>query len=59
MKGEHDPITCEKQVDAFRTLVSNGRFERFSNSGHWIRHEEPGRYIDTVLGFLSSVSANP
>jgi proline iminopeptidase len=59
MKGEHDPITCEKQVDAFRMLVPKGRVERFSNSGHWIRHEEPRRYTDTVLDFLSSVSANP
>lgn len=58
MKGEHDPITCEKQVDAFRMLVPNGRTERFSTSGHWIRHEEPRRYIDTVLDFLSSVGAN-
>lgn len=54
MKGEQDPITCEKQVDAFRTLVRNGRIERFSKSGHWIRHEEPLRYVETVLDFLSA-----
>jgi proline iminopeptidase len=53
MKGEHDPITCEKQVDAFRSHVPHGQVVRFANSGHWIRHEESDRYTEVVLEFLS------
>ncbi|MDF2631079.1 MAG: proline iminopeptidase [Symbiobacteriaceae bacterium] len=52
MKGEHDPITCEKQVAAF---AARGRVERFANAGHWIRHEEAARYTETVLSFLASL----
>lgn len=55
MKGEHDPITCDKQVDAFKAHVPHGRIERFSASGHWIRYEESGRYTATVVEFLSLV----
>lgn len=55
MKGEHDPSTCEKQVDAFRAHVPHGRVERFSASGHWIRYEESARYNATVLEFLSAL----
>jgi len=55
MKGEHDPITCEKQVEAFRAHVPHGRIERFSASGHWIRYEESERYNATILDFLASV----
>jgi proline iminopeptidase len=57
MKGEHDPITCEKQVDAFAALVPHGRVERFAASGHRIRHEESSRYTAAVLEFLSTIGA--
>jgi proline iminopeptidase len=55
MKGEHDPITCEKQVAAFIDRVPQGRVERFAASGHWIRYEEAARYAATVLAFLGGV----
>lgn len=52
MKGEHDPITCEKQVSAFVAQVPHGRVERFAASGHWIHCEERARYTAAVLTFL-------
>jgi proline iminopeptidase len=55
MKGQHDPVTCEKHVAAFMANVPQGRVERFSASGHWIRYEEKERYTATVLQFLSLV----
>ncbi|HWI62253.1 MAG TPA: alpha/beta hydrolase [Symbiobacteriaceae bacterium] len=53
MKGEHDPITCEKQVAAFVETVPHGRLERFASSGHWIRHEESERFNAAVLELLA------
>lgn len=53
MLGEHDPVTCDKQVDAFNGSA-NGRTYMFSHCGHSPHYERPDEFREVVAAFLKS-----
>ncbi|MDR6555093.1 alpha/beta hydrolase [Paenibacillus qinlingensis] len=52
IKGMHDPITCEEQINEFKVKFINHCFEMFYESGHYVRVEEPDKYAEVVTQFI-------
>jgi proline iminopeptidase len=52
IKGIHDPITCEEQINEYKEKFINSCIEMFYESGHYVRVEEPGKYADVVMQFI-------
>jgi proline iminopeptidase len=54
IKGRHDPVAADDQIDAFRRAVPGGRVIEFERSGHFVHVEEAESFARTVIAFLSS-----
>ncbi|OPH50543.1 proline iminopeptidase [Paenibacillus ferrarius] len=52
IKGVHDPITCEEQINGYREKFRDSSMEIFYESGHFVRIEEPDAYADVVKRFI-------
>ncbi|PQZ54692.1 MULTISPECIES: alpha/beta fold hydrolase [Bacillus] len=51
--GEHDVVTCEKQIEVFNRDTRNGKYIVFEESGHTPHYEEADRFAETVIHFLN------
>ncbi|OIU68568.1 alpha/beta fold hydrolase [Rossellomorea aquimaris] len=56
MQGEHDPVTCDKQVEAFNKSA-NGRTYMFYHCGHSPHYEQPDEFREVVGAFLTGEPA--
>ncbi|WP_459503632.1 alpha/beta fold hydrolase [Bacillus sp. C1] len=52
IRGEHDVVTCDKQIESFRRDVQNGNVIVFEECGHTPHYEAADRFAETVIGFL-------
>ncbi|MGN4423099.1 alpha/beta fold hydrolase [Bacillus cereus group sp. MYBK30-1] len=50
--GQHDAVTCEKQILTFNQDTQNGKYIVFEESGHTPHYEEADRFAETVIHFL-------
>ncbi|MGE7851818.1 alpha/beta fold hydrolase [Bacillus paramycoides] len=50
--GQHDAVTCEKQILTFNQDTQNGTYIVFEESGHTPHYEEADRFAETVIHFL-------
>jgi proline iminopeptidase len=53
MKGKHDPIPSQTEIDAFLKLVPEAQMVLFEESGHFVQLEEPERYQEVVVRFVT------
>lgn len=52
VKGVHDAIPSETEVEAYLRLCPKARIERFEKSAHFVQLEEPERYAEVVTAFV-------
>ena len=52
--GGRDPIVPARQSETVRRLVPNARIEVFADAGHWPHLDEPDRFVDLLLDFVST-----
>ncbi|MCW2635218.1 MAG: putative hydrolase, partial [Blastococcus sp.] len=52
--GSRDPIVPALHAETVRTLVPSARVEVFADAGHWPHLDEPDRFCDVLLDFISS-----
>lgn len=52
LTGEHDPVTSEEQIDAFKKYVENGAIYHFANSGHTPHDEEADHFAHVVTQYI-------
>ena len=55
IRGEHDPITCDAQVNEFSTRVPENEVVVFEYSSHWTRIEEPDKYSKVITDFINKL----
>ncbi len=53
IKGQFDPVTCDKQMEKFQEDVPFGNVVTFYNSGHFPHSEEPDTFARSVVEFLT------
>ncbi len=53
IKGQFDPVTCRKQVKRFQEDVSYTNVVTLRNSGHFPHSEEPKKFAELVVDFLT------
>lgn len=56
LKGKHDRIPSPAEVEAYLTRVQGARMELFEESAHFVQVEEPERYAEAVVRFVSGHS---
>lgn len=52
--GKYDPVTCQKQIEAFVKDAKNGKVFTFQNSGHTPHYEEDKLFTEVVVNYLRS-----
>jgi len=52
--GSRDPIVPALHAETVRTLVPTARVEVFQGAGHWPHLDDPDRFCDVLLDFVSS-----
>ncbi|WP_336989637.1 alpha/beta hydrolase [Bacillus infantis] len=52
--GKYDPVTCPKQVEAFKDYAKNGKVFIFEKSGHTPHYEEEELFGKIAIDFLNS-----
>ncbi|WPC41261.1 alpha/beta hydrolase [Clostridium sp. JS66] len=52
IKGKHDPITCDIQIEEFRNRVRDKQVVTFDFSGHYVRIEEPDKYCQVITNYI-------
>jgi pimeloyl-ACP methyl ester carboxylesterase len=52
--GSRDPIVPALHAETVRTLVPTARVEVFQGAGHWPHLDDPDRFCDVLLDFISS-----
>jgi pimeloyl-ACP methyl ester carboxylesterase len=52
--GSRDPIVPARHAETVRTLVPSARIEVFDGAGHWPHLDEPDRFCDVLLDFVTS-----
>lgn len=52
--GDQDPIVPSVHADTVRALVPSARVEVFPGAGHWAHLDQPERFCDVLLDFVSS-----
>jgi len=51
--GSRDPIVPALHAETVRSLVPSARVEVFDGAGHWPHLDEPDRFCDVLLDFMS------
>ncbi len=51
--GSRDPIVPAQHAETVRMLVPSARVEVFRDAGHWPHLDEPERFCDVLLDFIS------
>ena len=52
--GKHDPVTCEKQVKAFNSILKDRKVYLFEGSGHTPHYEEGNLFMNIVVDYINS-----
>jgi pimeloyl-ACP methyl ester carboxylesterase len=52
--GSRDPIVPAAHAETVRSLVPTARVEVFEGAGHWAHIDEPDRFCDLLLEFVSA-----
>jgi pimeloyl-ACP methyl ester carboxylesterase len=52
--GSRDPIVPALHADTVRSLVPTARVEVFRGAGHWPHLDDPQRFCDVLLDFIST-----
>ncbi|AWI06803.1 alpha/beta fold hydrolase [Clostridium drakei] len=52
IKGKHDTITCNIQIEEFRNRVRDKQVVTFDFSGHYVRIEEPDKYCEVITNYV-------
>ncbi|WP_214484740.1 alpha/beta hydrolase [Bacillus sp. SM2101] len=52
--GQHDPVTCEKQIEAFNKNGKNRMVYVFENSGHTPHYEKANVFTDVVVDYINT-----
>lgn len=55
--GGRDPIVPARHAETVRSLVPSARIEVFREAGHWPHLDEPERFVDVLLDFVTSTEA--
>jgi len=50
--GKYDPVTCQKQIDAFKKNARYRKIFIFNNSGHTPHYEESKLFSRVVINYL-------
>ncbi|NHM30872.1 alpha/beta fold hydrolase [Neobacillus terrae] len=52
LRGKYDPVTCQKQIDAFKKNARYWKIFIFNNSGHTPHYEESKLFSKVVINYL-------
>ena len=53
LTGEYDPVCCSEQQSAYLQEIKNGKIIKFEKSAHFPRLEEPQKYTNEVIEFIT------
>jgi non-heme chloroperoxidase len=54
--GDQDPLCSEREQEALTTSIANSRLTVYPGGGHNLHWEEPDRFADDLVSFVSDIS---